>query len=353
MTPTARPPRSGLAAPRATEPSRAAPRTLLAALSLLLPPVAIALTGAAWHGGLPDRIASHWSDLGAADGSLPTAGVLVAALLGAGIAALAGLVLLVLPGVDPRTAKGAAFWLGMVQGVALAMWIVPAGLTHRAGSPDGAVLGAWIVPLIALILYGAIPYALAPRPSAEPVEGLDPLPLAPGETGAWSRTLNTTVFVWLAAGMAVLTVAIAVPLIAAEGIGSAAVALGAMLLGLLVVAAFVRVRVTVDWRGLRIRPVLLPVPVKHIPLDRVRAVEATQLRPSEWGGWGYRVLPGRSALILRSGPGLVVTTVDDRRFAVTLDDPEVPAGLLLSLAQRSHGGPQGTTPQESTRPTAG
>jgi len=48
------------------------------------------------------------------------------------------------------------------------------------------------------------------------------------------------------------------------------------------------------------------------------------LRPSEWGGWGYRIMPGRSAIVLRSGPGLVVTTTSGTQFAISLADPQTP-----------------------------
>ena len=46
---------------------------------------------------------------------------------------------------------------------------------------------------------------------------------------------------------------------------------------------------------------------------------------------GYRIMPGRSALILRKGPGLIVTTTNQKQFAISLDDPETPAALLATL----------------------
>ena len=45
------------------------------------------------------------------------------------------------------------------------------------------------------------------------------------------------------------------------------------------------------------------------------------------------MLPGRSALVLRGGPGMVVDLVDGRRFAVTLDDPAEPVAILNALAR--------------------
>ncbi|MCU1442988.1 MAG: hypothetical protein JWQ59_1138 [Cryobacterium sp.] len=77
------------------------------------------------------------------------------------------------------------------------------------------------------------------------------------------------------------------------------------------------------------------LPLKRIRLEKIQTVEAGELAPSEWGGWGYRMTPGRSALILRKGPGLIVTTTNGKQFAVTLDDPDVPAALLATLRDNS------------------
>ncbi|MWV57733.1 hypothetical protein [Rathayibacter sp. VKM Ac-2754] len=44
--------------------------------------------------------------------------------------------------------------------------------------------------------------------------------------------------------------------------------------------------------------------------------------------------PGRSALILAAGPGLVITTANQREFAISLRDPETPAALLETLRAR-------------------
>lgn len=310
-------------------------RLLLAGVALVLPPVVIALTFMIWRDGLPDRIASHWSDLGAADDSLPTIGVFLTALVGSGIAALVGLVVMALPRVDARTARGTVFWVGMVQGIAAAIWVIPAWLTVQAGTADGAVLGPWILALVACALYGVVPYAIFPRPALPDVSTPEPLNLAPTETGAWTRTVTANIFVWVTVFVIALTAVIYIPATLSggldESLGAASFGLVVMLIALVAVASFIRLRVTVDWRGLRVVSLLFGIPLKRIPLERVRAVESTELRPGEWGGWGYRIMPGRSALILRSGPGMIVTTVDDKQFAITLDDPDTPAALLSGL----------------------
>jgi hypothetical protein len=100
----------------------------------------------------------------------------------------------------------------------------------------------------------------------------------------------------------------------------------------IVLVVFSEIRVTADRRGLRVTAGMVRLPIKRIPLDDIADVSAEHIDPMRWGGWGYRVLPGRSALVLRAGPGLVVEQRDGRRFAVTMDDPRTPEALLRTLA---------------------
>lgn len=41
---------------------------------------------------------------------------------------------------------------------------------------------------------------------------------------------------------------------------------------------------------------------------------------------------------MRAGPGLVISTVQGKVFAVTVPDPEAAAGLLIALRDRKHDG---------------
>lgn len=98
-------------------------------------------------------------------------------------------------------------------------------------------------------------------------------------------------------------------------------------------ATFGRAEITADPRRLRLRSWMLGIPFKRIPLDDIAAVHTEQIDPMRWGGWGYRVEPARSSLVLHSGPGLVVERRNGTLFAVTLGDPETPASLLTTLTQ--------------------
>jgi hypothetical protein len=96
---------------------------------------------------------------------------------------------------------------------------------------------------------------------------------------------------------------------------------------------FSRVMVTVDDRGLRVR-LAGWVTVRTIGLDEVASAHPIDLEPTEWAGWGYRMVPGGSAVVLRRGDAIEVALRNDRRFAVTVDDAATGAALLNGLVAR-------------------
>jgi hypothetical protein len=74
-----------------------------------------------------------------------------------------------------------------------------------------------------------------------------------------------------------------------------------------------------------------------VALRDVVQAEAIDIRPLEWGGWGYRGslrLMGRAAVVLRAGPGVRLELRGGRVLAVTVDDAETAAGLLNDLVAR-------------------
>jgi len=331
-TPPASPSGSG----QTPAPAPAPVRITLAGLTMAIPAIAISLTRLAWGDEIPAVVASHWSGTGAPDDSLPAAAVFLWTMIIASAALLATLALLALPRPTMRTKRMIVLLVGIVAGMAAAVWIIPTWLTMQAGSVEGAELGFWVVPLALASLWGVIPAAILPvQPlhfGASAVPGR--LELAETEVGAWSRTITAMMFLWITVAFVGLCVAIYTPMLLSGNAGAATFGLVIVTLAALVCASFIRLRVSVDWRGLRVVS-LFGIPMKRIPLDQVHVVEATEIRPMEWGGWGYRIMPGRSAVVLRSGPGLVVTTAADKQFAITIDDPEQPAALLQALAARA------------------
>ncbi|UQU63421.1 DUF1648 domain-containing protein [Couchioplanes caeruleus] len=300
-------------------------RLVVAAAMVWLPVGVLGLTWAAWHGRLPERIATHWNGTGAADG-FGSASWFWATLLVVGVAAG------VAAAVAART-PGARFLLtaaGAVSGAAAGIWLATARAT--LANPAEARLGWRFLLVFAGLAWGFVVAAVAgPRPPAAPADVplVDPLELKPTERVAYSSTLRSPVL------LGVSLVAAAVVAVAAAT--TAPAVWPVLALPLAAALLFARVRVTADRRGLRLVAGLIGVPLKRIALADIDTAEPARIAPMEWGGWGYRVAPGRSALVLRSGPGLVLRLRDGRRFAVTLDEPEVPAALLTALRHRTPG----------------
>jgi lysylphosphatidylglycerol synthetase-like protein (DUF2156 family) len=156
------------------------------------------------------------------------------------------------------------------------------------------------------------------------VTGAGGLP-RPGERGAWTGRAHLAWWLPL-----VLVAAGAILVVAAR---SAVGAIPAALL-LLVYLALGWIRVSVDARGLRIRYGVAPWPVTSVPLDDIRRAERIDLRPLEWGGWGYRGSRRafrRAAVVLRGGDAIKLQLTDGSEFAVTVNDAATGAALLTDL----------------------
>ncbi len=206
------------------------------------------------------------------------------------------------------------------------------------------------ITIVALLLVaalgGLVGWALAGRPVAVPAfagvtgavaPGVTPLasgPLAaatvrvlePGEHPVWERHLFSTVLTVLTASMVVVGLAL-IPIVLLAAI--------IVLVTSLCCLPLSSITTIVDEQGLLVRFGPFGFPSKRIPLAEIAAVQADHIEPIEWGGWGYRDAPGRSAAVLRGGPGIVVDLIDGRRFAVTIDDPEEGVALLTAYLHRA------------------
>lgn len=314
-------------------------RHVLAAAALAVPFVAVGITTRAWSHALPGRVAFHWDAAGRVDGTIDAAPLSMLALVASAGALVAGLVVLGWPRLTASAKRSAAFWFGSVAGLAAAAWLVPAGLTLRAGDAGDAELGGWILALMAAAFYGAVPYLLLPAGAAPRAEPVEPLEMGTRASGAWSRTISAKGLVAVAIAIAALGITMAV-LTARSGewgVGSI-IGVAVTALAVLAVASFAIVRVTVDWRGLRVVSLLTRIPLLSVPLERVLRAEVVELRAADWGGLGRRSKPGGTALLLRSGAGIVVTAEGGHRYAVSLERPEAPASLLSALARAARGG---------------
>ena len=308
---------------------RATRRERFAAATLWLPVLIVSVTATLWYSQLPAALPIQWDGTGVTS-TAPT--VVLIGITGtiALVGAVSGLFALADAAADIR--RGLVFAAGCAAGLSTGVWLVSAGLVLVTGSPAPSA-GAW--PLLGVLAgaYGLIPLALSPRrPVERELHSPTSMSLSASETGAWFTVVKVPVFLWLAGILAVLAVAIAALSAVLGGAGAGAT----VTVGLVAVLclAFARLRVSVDRRGLRVVSGLLRVPLRRLSLDQIVSARAEHIRPTEWGGWGYRVLPGRSAIVVAGGPGIVVQRTNGTLFAVTVPEPELPAALLTALAAR-------------------
>ncbi|KUL47397.1 hypothetical protein ADL22_10030 [Streptomyces sp. NRRL F-4489] len=324
-------PSSASSAPSA----RVHPRGWLAALPFLVVTLVLGGLYAGTAGRLPERLATHFGPDGRPDGYSSAPGFLLACLavllvLGIGFSVPARF-----PMAPPngRLLVATAYFTAPVLGYPAALVLLG---NAGAGAPDAVRLPAWqmaavlaggaVLGGLGWLLAGADP---ARRPAASGPAGRLDLPA--GVRAGWSRTVSSLPL----AALALVTVCGGAVLGARAGwVGGAVLILGGVSVGV-----HCSVRVTVDRRGLTLTPALLPVPLRRIPLAKV--AEATSRRISalaEYGGWGYRVRPGGSGLLLRSGEALVLRLTSGREFVVTVDDAATAAALLNTCLDRRRSG---------------
>jgi hypothetical protein len=126
--------------------------------------------------------------------------------------------------------------------------------------------------------------------------------------------------------------------------------LGALLVVLAVIgAAFLCARIKADRQGLK---VLLAgvVPVMSVPAAAISAASAADVRAADFGGWGYRHHSGTAAMLVSSGPAVVVKKTDGQRLAVSGGSEDSAARLaevLTRVAARARRGGTGPAPEQA------
>jgi hypothetical protein len=297
------------------------------ATSLAVVAVPLALMGSLLlvANDLPDPLPTHWNLRGEVNGTTPWP-AFVAIALGCTGGALLVAAVLGLTRRDERVRRdavtGAAFLAWLLGGLS-ALTVL---LSRGAAAATEVRLPWWAVPavLAAAVVAARIAFACWPRPApvvSGPGAKVPSLVLAAGERAVYVTSLRSRGFAVLGFVFAALAIVLFVYAGTAPGVAALLVAVAVLVLS--------RATLRVDASGLRIG--FLPGLRIRVPMERIRQATVDEIRPLEWGGWGYRVRPGRRALVLRAGPGLVLDLRDGGRFAVTVDDPEPPAALLNGL----------------------
>jgi hypothetical protein len=315
--------------PQTLHPPRVRPRSF----ELLLPAVAVALSIALPlldRAALPDPMAVHWGFDGRPDGSAP---LLVHVMLMSVLTALLSSLPLVGAGASPRgTARqlvglshGAATLLALVNLFTLRANRGAADWTQAAPLRPLELLGMVGLALLA----GLVGWGLAAWRPERPVRKRTVVPAAMAQDGE--------VLIWVGrqalahgqlAGPFVLLLAVVLtPFLAREVtlvVTPTLALLGCMLWGL------TSVRVSVGPTGLRAGFGPLGWPRLHVALAEVTSVSVEDVVPMVYGGWGYRVVPGVRAIVIRGGEGLRVGRRGRSDLVITVDDAEVAAGVLAA-----------------------
>lgn len=273
-------------------------------------------------GNLPDPIATHWGGDGQPNGSLT---LLAFVLLPLGIMVV-GVVLGFLFRSHGEPTPEAAAITGLMGGVAIAVTNITVILNWNVEDWTEAGSFGWldlVVVAVAGLGLGWLGYLLGqkwfPVPPRPPVEISEHAPIA--ESVVWSKTMTVRwvavilgplaiVFVFLPGWLKLISV-----------------------LYVVLIFAFSKIGVTVDASGLSVALAGLFV-VKRVRIDDIESAIAIDLEPREWAGWGYRVIPSGSAIVLRKGPAIQINRVGGKRFAVTIDDAETGAAILAGHLAR-------------------
>lgn len=285
---------------------------------------------------LPERIASHFDVTGNADASMSLTTFLVAnsALV------VIGLALSIWLAWNPRslpTPVGVTIgflgpFLAALGGSILATTaVIQQGIENWTDTPSGywALMIVIPVSVAAGVLGGRLGFHLHDReeiidPNRSPV-----MELSDTEEAVWVTSIRSTPLQLV--GLSVAAIGFAALLALTPWLGLVLIAASIPLISL------ASIKVRIDRAGLQVKYGPLPWPKTFIGVDRIKVASVADIRPSEWGGWGYRgsiMMMNQAAVVHRAGPGIRLDLKNGKVFAVTVDEPEVGVALLNAQVKR-------------------
>ncbi|GAA2779396.1 DUF1648 domain-containing protein [Saccharopolyspora taberi] len=285
---------------------------------------------------LPDPLATHWGPSGVADGSMSRSGFLLVPLI-PWTAIVAASFLFALRGGLRRRFNRAWMCGSLVGGAAFVFGIAGttvwanAGAEHWRQARSLSWQGFLVFGLAALIAVGTSRLANRGPDVPRPETGPGPeLRLRAGQRAVWVGAVSSRVLLVLSLASLLIALMFAVmgSYFDEELVWSAPVVL--VLCGL-VCLVLSSMRVQVGDNGVRIAFGPLRWPVRRLALERIESAGAERRSPVEVGGWGYRVLPGQTAIMLRGGECLVLRLTSGRRFYISVDGAERGAELVNAL----------------------
>lgn len=310
-------------------------RRALGGLLACVPAVLMVTWGHAQLAVLPELVPTHFGASGLADAWSGRDGTWIAMTIVAAVCALGALAGIWVPGAFARVWLQVGLgWFGAFMA---GIWWGTVVVTRDAPSPDEQRLTWQLAVIIGAGLVWAalvwIAHGRVRRAPTEPAAARGALLLAPGERVAARAVVSSPLMWWLGLVVAVVAVAVTIAMALTEQGAGAWVLGGVLFASALAVLVLGHVQVTADARGLRVTS-WTGLPIKRISLPDIEQVRAEVIEPLEWGGWGYRVQPGKSAYVVRRGPGVAVRLTSGREFAVTTESADELVGVLLALRAR-------------------
>lgn len=265
----------------------------------------------------PDPIAVHWGISGDPNGSLPLWLYAVGMIGGMALAWL-GLVTGTRGGPDAPLTAVVYFIIGLLAAVnaQILYFNLDVADWHDAESLTPFAVGGL---LVVGALAGLLGWLLAGGRGAVPADE----PLEPAETTASSWTGRAS-NLWMA-GVAAL------PIVLVFVISPVWAALLVVIAILLVIFAFVRVDAGAHGVTVALGPVRLPR--RSYPIERITGAGAIEIKPMAYGGWGWRIRPGRRAYIIRGGQAIRIERANGVAVVVTVDDAQTGAAVIDGLAR--------------------
>ncbi|RSZ62062.1 DUF1648 domain-containing protein [Corynebacterium hylobatis] len=277
-------------------------------------------------GELPDPVASHFGADGTADGfSSPLTLILGLAVLGVFLLALFAAIARsgFTSGTSARFMAGIGAGSVILLAVLLALMLdAQRGLTDAtAATLDGSLPLAF-----GIAAAGGLLVALLARPvvTETPVPEPAEIPLSDTSRAVWfgSARVSGWILVVFVTGAVVILMAAVYMLLDTQWLLAAV-----LFISFLPLVALTGVHVRVDAHGIHWR--LLPgIPRRTIPYSAVTGVSVVDMRPGDWGGWGWRLGPHGQALFFRSGEGLRIERARGAAFHISVDDASHGAALI-------------------------
>ncbi len=295
--------------------------------------IAAAVLPFGYRGRLPDPIATHWGVDGLPDASLPL--IIDHVLLAVLVLLVAVLPLWSAERVDhviARTLVAAANALSALF-LALRWWTLEANADAAVWTEASAItLAGVVVVVLATALAGLFGWSAArDRPDRPvPSEPAVPTPIRAGEQ-----------LVWVGGQRAMVgPIVVALAVIVALGMLATLPPAGPILVGLvlavvvLAVVTLTSIRAVIGPAGLTVRFGPVGLPRVHVPVSDIAEVRVEQVEPMAYGGWGYRVMPGVRAIVVRRGEGIRIVRHSGPDLVVTIDGARDAAGALAAQIGR-------------------